>query len=79
MKIRYKDVKFRDSSLTTIRQANEIIGDYQQQGLVLTLRQLYYQFVSRDLMANRVESRWKKAVAQENVGRKTLQELSASC
>jgi hypothetical protein len=35
-----------------ILDANEIISQYQAQGLTLTLRQLYYQFVSRDLIAN---------------------------
>src|SRR5205085_3197993 len=32
---------------------NEIIAEYDQQGFDLTLRQLYYQFVSRDLLSNR--------------------------
>ena len=32
--------------------ANEIIEEYQEQGFSLTLRQLYYQFVSRDIIAN---------------------------
>lgn len=36
----------------TIDQANRIIEEYQAQGFSLTLRQLYYQFVARDLIAN---------------------------
>lgn len=35
-----------------IDQANEIIAAYAAQGFDLTLRQLYYQFVSRDRIAN---------------------------
>ena len=44
---------FRARSLAVIDQANEIITDYQAQGFTLTLRQLYYQFVARDLIANK--------------------------
>ena len=35
-----------------IDQANRIIEEYQAQGFSLTLRQLYYQFVARDLIPN---------------------------
>lgn len=43
---------FRRSSLAIIDQANEICADYQAQGYNLTLRQIYYQFVARGLLAN---------------------------
>ena len=59
MKICYKDRKFTPSSLLIIQQADEIIQEYQEDGLNLTLRQLYYQFVSRDLMANK-QSEYKR-------------------
>lgn len=39
-----------------IKHANTIIREYQAQGFDLTLRQLYYQFVSRDLLPNTVQS-----------------------
>jgi hypothetical protein len=39
-----------------IKHANDIIAEYQQIGLTLTLRQLYYQFVSRDLLPNTTRS-----------------------
>lgn len=55
-KIRYQKKRFGADSLALIRKANEIIEDYQGQGFVLTLRQLYYQFVSRDLLPNTVQS-----------------------
>lgn len=44
---------FSAGSITIIDKANEIIEEYQAAGFVLTLRQLYYQFVSRDLLANK--------------------------
>jgi hypothetical protein len=50
--IKYEDKKFRPKTLATIQQANKIIAEYSAQGFDLTLRQLYYQFVSRDLIAN---------------------------
>ena len=52
-KIAYIDKNFAASSLAIIAQANEIIDEYQADDLKLTLRQLYYQFVSRDLIANK--------------------------
>jgi hypothetical protein len=55
-KIAYLEKTFRTDTLVRINQANEIIAEYQAQGFTLTLRQLYYQFVSRDLIANTVQS-----------------------
>ncbi len=51
-KICYVPKNFSDKSLRRIVKANEIIAEYVAQGFVLTLRQLYYQFVSRDLIPN---------------------------
>jgi hypothetical protein len=48
----YVDKKLSDRKLQMIGAANEIIAEYQAQGLDLTLRQLYYQFVARDLLLN---------------------------
>lgn len=45
--------KFRAESTDIIRKANIIIRDYQEQGLMLTLRQLYYRFVSKGFIANK--------------------------
>lgn len=47
---------FNLSSLELISQANQIISEYIGQGFILTLRQLYYQMVSRDLIPNKVQS-----------------------
>ena len=53
MKQQFITKSFRAASLKRIDQVNEIIADYQQQGYSLTLRQLYYQLVSRDLIPNK--------------------------
>ncbi len=45
----YVPKKFQASSLAIIEDANDIIRDFQRQGFKLTLRQLYYQFITRDL------------------------------
>jgi hypothetical protein len=47
--ISYKPQK---ATRTVIDQANEIIDEYLDQGLKLTLRQLFYQFVARALIEN---------------------------
>ena len=52
----YVPKSFRPDTQTRINQANEIIVEYQAQGFKLTLRQLYYQFVSRDMIPNTVQS-----------------------
>ncbi len=46
----YVPKKFHASSLAIIADANRIIVSYQRQGFKLTLRQLYYQFIARDLL-----------------------------
>lgn len=51
--LRYIDKKLGDKSLVIIGHANQIIAEYDAQGLDLTLRQLYYQFVARGLLENK--------------------------
>src|SRR5262245_13899441 len=48
----YIEKRFNKSSLELINKANEIIMDYESKGFSLTIRQLHYQFVSRDLYEN---------------------------
>lgn len=52
-KIAYQQFKFKPDSLALIQTCNQIIAEYQRAGFVLTLRQLYYQLVSRDVIANK--------------------------
>lgn len=54
MKFAFSDQKrLRNTTRKLIEQANGIIGEMQKLGYRLTLRQLYYQFVSRALLANK--------------------------
>jgi hypothetical protein len=53
MKISYIDKNFSRSTLDLIEACNEIIDEFDQQGFTLTLRQLYYQLVTREVIANR--------------------------
>lgn len=52
----FKNWKPTSNSLAIVQTANEIINEYQAQGYTLTLRQLYYQFVARDLIENTIQS-----------------------
>ena len=51
-KIFYKEWNPRGQSLILVDTAEDIINEYQAAGYVLTLRQLYYQFVARDIIEN---------------------------
>src|SRR5258707_4874441 len=50
--IKYRNFRFSGATLAMIAKANEIVEEYRGQGFDLTLRQLYYRFVSRDLIKN---------------------------
>jgi hypothetical protein len=67
-KIKYRDIRFQKAALETVERANIIIAEYQAQGFDLTLRQLYYQFVSRDFIPNTLRS-YKNLGSAINDGR----------
>jgi len=52
MKQKFREIKLSKSNKERLNQINEIIVEYQEQGYKLTLRQLYYQLVSRDFIPN---------------------------
>ena len=54
-KICYQPMKISEDRLKLISTCNTIIREYQADGLVLTLRQLFYQLVSRDVIPNTVK------------------------
>lgn len=56
MKEEFRNKNFRDEALLRIDQCNVIITDYIGQGLRLTLRQLYYQLVSKAMIENNERS-----------------------
>lgn len=60
-KITYVNKRFGKSSLTLIAHTNAIIEDYSKQGFDLTLRQIYYQIVARDLFPDDRRWRWVEA------------------
>lgn len=55
----FKQTNFRADTLQMIALCNEIITQYQAQGLRLTLRQLYYQLVTRNAIRN-LEREYKR-------------------
>lgn len=55
----YTPKKFNAEHTRIIDQANEICEEYRVQGLTLTLRQIYYQYVSRGLLENK-QSEYKR-------------------
>ena len=59
MKEAFKTFSFRDSTLDMINRANRIITELRGMGYTLTLRQLYYQLVSRDIIPNK-QSEYKR-------------------
>lgn len=52
----YRDKNFKAASRVLIERCNSIIEDYTGQGLRLTLRQLYYQLVSANVIVNEEKS-----------------------
>ncbi len=50
--IKYREVHLRAEALDMVDKANTILADMAAQGYTLTLRQLFYQFVSKNWIAN---------------------------
>lgn len=53
-KIEFRSVRLSKANKERLDTINQIIEEYQEQGYTLTLRQLYYQLVSRDIIPNKV-------------------------
>lgn len=49
---KYRDIKFSQERLNRIGRAAQIIEDYERRGFAMSLRQLYYQLVSRGIIPN---------------------------
>lgn len=62
MKEQYRDITFRNDKLAMVNLCNGIVEIYQRQGLRLSLRQLYYQLVTRNAIRN--EERSYKAIGK---------------
>lgn len=59
MKQKFRELKLTPERRTRLAQINAIITEYSKQGYRLTLRQLYYQLVSRDIIPNQ-QNEYKK-------------------
>lgn len=66
--IAYQDTHLRQATLARIVQVNAICAEYAAQGFQLTLRQLFYQCVSRDIIPNTVQE-YKRLGTVVNTGR----------
>lgn len=55
MKTTYRNIHLSKANQERLQIINDIIISYQRQGYTLTLRQLYYQLVSRDIIPNRLQ------------------------
>lgn len=65
---KFIEKQFQASSRKIIEQANAIITEYAAKGYLLTLRQLYYQFVARHLLPNK-QREYKRLGSVINDGR----------
>ena len=52
-KIKFREMRMNNANKQRLDEINSIIEEYQEDGYVLTLRQLYYQLVSRDIIPNK--------------------------
>jgi hypothetical protein len=68
MRQQYQEIKFRSKTLDLIDVMNYILEEFRQGGYTVTVRQLYYQMVARDLIPNTVES-YKKITGTVNDAR----------
>jgi hypothetical protein len=64
----YVETKFRPDSLVMIAKIEQIMREYVADGYMLTVRQLYYQLVARDIIPN-TERSYKNTVRLVNEAR----------
>lgn len=67
-KICYEKKTFRSAAIEQINRVNLILEEYAGQGFDLTVRQIYYQFVSRDWLKNTLKE-YKKLASVINDAR----------
>lgn len=59
MKVKFRDIRLSTANQQRLVQINSIVAEYRRLNLRLTLRQLYYQLVSRDIIPNQ-QKEYKK-------------------
>lgn len=52
MKEQFREKRFKSKSVVLLKRAQAIIAEYEAQSIIMTLRQLYYQLVSRAYLDN---------------------------
>lgn len=62
MKIAFRKIRMSNANKLRLQQINGIIEEYRAQSYKLTLRQLYYQLVSRDVIPNKTSEYSKLSV-----------------
>lgn len=68
MRQAYKEINFNRATKALIETLDSLIGLYQRQGYTLSVRQLYYQLVARDLIEN-TERSYKRIASVINDAR----------
>lgn len=68
MRQKYESHRFNSKSEDLLATINQILEEYQAQGLVMTVRQLYYQLVARNYIPNSEKS-YKSITKLVNDGR----------
>lgn len=71
--IQYKKFKFRSKTLEIIEMANVIIEEYMADDFTLTLRQVYYQLIARDLLPEE----WRDPVTNSKNNLKSYDKLGS--
>jgi len=56
MKEQFRTKKFQQKNVILLDKIKEILEEFSMQGFRVTLRQLYYQLVSRDIIPNRISA-----------------------
>lgn len=64
----YKEINFTPDRRKLISQINGMVENYAKQGMLLTVRQIYYQFVTLNIVPNSLES-YNKVQSAINDGR----------
>lgn len=56
MKIKFREKRFSASNAQLLEHAQQKIGEYENRGIMMTLRQLYYQLVAGGIIPNNIRS-----------------------
>ena len=54
MKQQFRETKFQKKNIILLEKIKQILKEYNQENIKVTLRQLYYQLVERDIIPNKV-------------------------